>query len=139
MCIRDRLRESLVLCTDNDYTYLSIMALRNLAMVNFMQGHRAATQKAYHRALQIALEAQLGDLALLVVTEAAAIAAPQDPLQAIAWLTLVMHHPDASAETRRKAATQRGPLVTAAPSPAASAAQARGMALAVEDVLGALA
>lgn len=136
----DLLRESLVLCTDNDYTYLSIMALRNLAMVNFMQGHRAATQKAYHRALQIALDAQLGDLALLVVTEAAAaIAAPHDALQAIAWLTLVMHHPDASAETRRKAATQRGPLVTAAPSPAASAAQARGMALAVEDVLAALA
>lgn len=136
----DLLRESLVLCADNDYTYLSIMALRNLAMVNLMQSDRAAAQKAYHRALQIALDAQLGDLALLVITEAAAaIAAPHDQRQAIAWLTLVMHHPDASAETRRKAATQRGPWVTAASSPAASEAQAQGMALAVEDVLAALA
>ena len=116
------------------------MALRNLAMVNDRQSDHAATQKAYQRALQIAVDAQLGDLALLVVTEAAAsIAAPRDPLQAIAWFTLVMHHPDASAETRRKAAVQRGPLVTAVPSTAASAAQARGMALAVEDVLAALA
>ncbi len=134
------LRESLTLCAENDYTYLSIMALRNLALVKVTQGDAGAAQKAYHRALQIALDAQLGDLALLVVTEAAAsIAAPHDPARAVAWLTLVMHHPDASAETRRQAAVQRGPLATALPAAVVSQAQAQGMAFAVEDVLAALA
>ncbi|MFZ1464479.1 MAG: hypothetical protein WAV60_10545, partial [Anaerolineae bacterium] len=107
------LHESLTLCTENDYTYLNVMALRNLALALVRQGGSAAARHTYHRALQIALNGQLGDLALLVVSEAAVnIAAPRDPAQAVAWLTLVMRHPDASAETKRKAAVQRSALST---------------------------
>lgn len=107
------LHESESLCTENGYTYLSVMALRNLALALVRQGGSAAARQTYHRALQIALNGQLGDLALLVISEAAVnIAAPRDPAQAVAWLTLVMRHPDASAETKRKAAVQRSALST---------------------------
>ena len=106
------LRESLALCEENDYAYLSVMALRNLALTLARQGSDEVKQ-VYHRGLQTALERQMDDLALTVVCDAAVnMAAPHDPARAAAWLTMVMHHPDASAETKRRAAVQRSALST---------------------------
>ena len=110
--------------------------LNGLGMIEIARGANAKSETYFKQALHESLD--LGILpATLVALENLAnhIIAPQDPETALAWLTLVIHHPASDAFQKQTAQQAIAQLAEQLPIDRVEAARERGRQLTLDEVV----
>jgi tetratricopeptide (TPR) repeat protein len=101
---RQLLQESLALCSEAGDRLGSARALKNLGLVALAMADDSEAARCFHEALKTAMDIQALPVALEVLAEMASLARRAgNDRQAIELLTLAVHHPTSSRETKDRA------------------------------------
>ncbi|MBI5830629.1 MAG: tetratricopeptide repeat protein [Chloroflexi bacterium] len=133
---RPLLQESLALCRELGHRHVAVYALTNLGGVIGALGEYGEAWQSARQALQIAREIGSSEAMLFALLGAAILLARQgNGERAAEAAALVIHHPAANRETKDRAEKLLVELEAQLPAPVMAAAQERGRARQLEEVV----
>ncbi len=133
---RPLLQESLALCRELGHRHVAAYALTNLGGVFGALGEYGEAWQNTRQALQMAREIGSSDALLFALLGAAILLNREGERERAAEAaTLILHHPAANRETKDRAGQLISELETQLPAPVMAAAQERGRARQLEEVV----